>query len=67
MNDEIKNKFIEIEDRLREFEQFKRRLDKIKKVLEDFWDTEKNCYDVEALGKIMKIMKNYNLNEVARG
>ncbi len=37
------------------------RLVKIKKVLNDFWDSDEDCDDVDALGKIMKIMKGYKL------
>lgn len=36
-----------------------KRLIKIKKVLNDFWDS--NIDDVDALSKIMKIMKGYKL------
>jgi hypothetical protein len=60
MDKEVKNKFVEIEEKLKEFEHFKRRLDRIKKVLEDFWDSDKDCDDVDALSRIIKIMKSYN-------
>jgi len=42
-------------------EVVERKLVKIKKVLNDFWDSEEDCDDVDALGKIMKIMKGYKL------
>lgn len=37
------------------------RLVKIKKVLNDFWNSNEDCDDVDALSKIMKIMKGYKL------
>lgn len=60
MDKETKDKIIEIEKRLKKFESLKRRLDKIEKVLDDFWDSEKNCDDIDALSRIIKIMKSYN-------
>ena len=35
----------------------KEELDKIKKVIEDFWDSEKDCDDVDALSRIIKIIE----------
>jgi len=56
---EVSN-FDKIEKRLNNLEIARKTLNKINKVIKDFWDSEKDCDDVDALSKIMKIMEKYN-------
>lgn len=61
MDKEFKSKIKKVEERIEKLEYYKKTLDKINKVVKDFWDSNKDCDDVDALRKIIKIMEKYNI------
>jgi len=59
MEKTIENEFKKVWSRIDKLESYKKLLDKINKVIKDFWDSDKDCDDVDALSKIIKIMEKY--------